>query len=131
VEEVVKASGVLLSGFLLFPALLLGCTSMKVISLSDHTFPQMRHATDVDVYEHIGEVPEPHEKIAVLEVSSTVTKMRMVHDSQRRAAELGGSGIVLERIGKHTETNLLFIGNVFIPVLDERWDGRVIVIRVN
>jgi hypothetical protein len=57
--------------------------------------------------------------------------MRLVHDSQRQASELGGSGIVLERIGKHTETNLLFIGNVFIPVLDERWDGRVIVIRVN
>ena len=115
---------------LLLPALLLGCTSMKVISLSDQPLQQLRHWTEVSVYEDIREVPEPYREIAVLEISSAVTKERMVLDCQRQAAELGGSGIVLEHLGKHTESNLLFFGDGFILVADERWDGRVLVIRV-
>jgi len=115
---------------LLLPALTLGCTSMNVISLSDQSLQQLRHWTEVDVYEDIGAIAEPYEEIAVLEISSAVTEKRMVLDCQRRAAELGGSGIVLEHVGRHTEMNLLFIGDAFIQVADERWDGRVLVIRV-
>ena len=126
-----RQSGVLRYVLLLFPALVLGCTSMRVISLSDQRLPQLRHWTQVDVYEHIGEVPESYREIAVLEISSAVTKEKMLRDSQRRAAELGRSGIVLERVGKHEEMSLIFYGDGFIPVCDERWDGRVLVIRVN
>ncbi len=126
-----KQSGVLRHLLLLLLALLLGCTSMKVVRLSDQSLPQLRHWTEVDVYQDIGKVPSSYQEIAVLEISSAVTKEKMLRDSQRRAAELGGSGIVLERVGKHEEMTLIFYGDGFIPVCDERWDARVLVIRVN
>lgn len=103
---------------------------MTVISLNNQSFEQQRHWTQVDVYEDIQEVPKPYTEIAVLEISSAVTKERMVVDSQQRAAELGGSGILLEHAGTHTEMNMIFFGNGFVPVVDERWEGRVLVIRV-
>lgn len=126
-----KQPGVLRNVLLLLPALLLGCTSMRVVSLSDQPLPQLRHWTQVDVYQHIGEIPGPYREIAVLEITSAVSEKKMLHDSQRRAAEMGGSGIVLERVGTHDEMNMICVGYVFVPIIDERWDGRVLVIRVN
>jgi hypothetical protein len=103
---------------------------MEVIKLSGQPLEQLRDWTEVDVYEDIEEIPKPYAEIALLEISSAVTKERMLLDSQHRAAELGGTGIVLEHAGTHTEMNMIFVGDVFIPVADERWNGRVLVIRV-
>ena len=104
---------------------------MKVISLSDQSLPQLKDWTEIEVYEDITEVPGSYLEIAVLEITTAVSKTKMVRDSRRRASELGANGIVLERVGTHTDLNHVFIGSVFIPVADKRWDGRILVIRVN
>ena len=115
---------------LLVPTLLLGCTRMNVISLSDQSLPQLQHWSQVAVYENIAEVSESYQEVAVLEITTAATKKKMIRDSQRRAADMGANGIVLEHLGKHTDFNLIFNGLVFVPVSDDRWDGRILVILV-
>lgn len=116
---------------LLLPALLLGCTRMKVVELCDQPRPPLPHGTRVQVYQDVGEVPGAFEEIAVLEITSAVTRKRMLSDIQRRAAGLGADGIVLEQAGKHEEPARVFTGDLFIPIAAEYWDGRALAIRMN
>lgn len=108
-----------------------GCTLMKVTSLGDQPPPREQHWTEVGVYQDIGDVPGTYQEIAVLEIRSALTKKKMLYDCQRRAARLGANGIVLQQVGRHDELVPIFTGSVYIPVVSEQWDGRILAIRVN
>ncbi len=116
---------------LLLPAMMAGCTLMKVTSLGEQPPPHEQHWTEVDVYQDIGDVPEAYQEIAVLEIRSALTKKKMLYDCRRRAARLGANGIVLQQVGRHDELVPIFTGSVYIPVVSEQWDGRILAIRVN
>ena len=115
---------------LLLIALITGCTQMNQINLTDDQMPSIGHWSLVNVYENFEDVSDNYREIAILEIKTAVSKKKLLRDCQRRAADLGANGIVLEQLGKHSDFTMIVAGSVIFPLVDERWDGRVIVIQV-
>ena len=125
-----KRARVLFLLLFLLPTVLIGCTRMKIITLSEPVVPELLDWKQVQVYDDIEQVTGSFQEMAVIEVKSAPTWRKMIRDSRRKAAAMGANGIVVQRTGKHDETLPVFVAGVIIMTDSEYWDGRVLAIRV-
>lgn len=92
---------------LILGSLVLSCTSVDVVRLTNQTFPPKASTSEVEVLDR--KPPCPMVRLALLEIDESSSSFhRMQHEILEQAAKLGADAVVFDRPQKHVEHQVAY-----------------------